>query len=76
MGAQQSRLYETAKGLMNLGWEVKIVTAMPNYPTGKIFNSYKNKFSVTEHIEDIEIWRYWIFPSNSKKTIPRVLNML
>ncbi len=76
MGAPQSRLYETAKGLMNLGWEVKIVTAMPNYPTGKIFNSYKNKFSVTEHIEDIEIWRYWIFPSNSKKTIPRVLNML
>lgn len=76
MGAPQNRLYDMAKGLMKLGWEVNVVTAMPNYPTGKIFKSHQKKFNQTEWIDDIEVRRYWLYPSNSPNVFPRILSML
>jgi glycosyltransferase involved in cell wall biosynthesis len=76
MGAPQSRLFETARGLKQKGWDIRIITAMPNYPTGKIFDKYRNRFFVNDNIEGIDIWRYWLFASNSKNTIPRIISML
>jgi glycosyltransferase involved in cell wall biosynthesis len=76
MGAPQSRLWETAVGLKKRGWQVHIITAMPNYPTGKIFENYKGKLYSNETIEGITIQRFWLYASNSKKTIPRIINML
>lgn len=76
MGAPQNRLFDMAKGLIKLGWEVSIVAAMPNYPTGKIFSSHKNKFSQIDWIEGIEVKRYWLYPSNSPKAFPRIISML
>lgn len=76
MGAPQNRLYEMMRGLSDLGNEVSIVTAMPNYPTGKIFDEYKGKFSCKENRDGIEIKRYWLYASNVRKKIPRIWNML
>lgn len=76
MGAPQSRLYETAVGLKQHGWDVRIIAAMPNYPTGKIFPAYKNKFSCTETIDGIPVQRYVLYASNSKKRLPRIFSML
>ena len=76
MGAPQSRWLETANGLRQLGWDVKVVTAMPNYPTGRIFESYRGKFSVREEVAGIEVWRYWLYASNSKRPLPRIASML
>lgn len=76
MGAPQSRLFETINGLRSLGWDVMVVTAMPNYPTGKIFTAYRYKLWYTEQQENVSIFRTWLYASNSKKTIPRVLSML
>lgn len=76
IGAPQNRLLETVEGLQNLGWEVQVVTALPNYPKGKIFGAYRWKFSVVENHEKIEIIRFWIYPSISKKALPRLFSML
>ncbi len=76
MGAPQSRLYETAVGLRQLGWEVIVITAMPNYPTGKIFGTYKGKFSVSDTHDGIEVHRYTLYASNSRKALPRIVSML
>lgn len=76
MGAPQNRLFEMMKGLSDLGNEVTVITAMPNYPTGKIFNEYKGKFSCAEQRDGIEIKRYWLYASNVRKAIPRIWNML
>jgi glycosyltransferase involved in cell wall biosynthesis len=76
MGAPQNRLFELTKGLIKLGWQVQVVTAMPNYPTGKIFKSHKNKFSQTDWIEGIEVKRFWLFASNSSRIFPRIISML
>ena len=76
MGAPQSRLLETANGLISLGWDVKVITAMPNYPTGKIFKEYKGKLSSKGKVGNIDVWRYWFYASNSKKSLPRIISML
>lgn len=76
MGAPQNRLYEMCRGLKDNGADVSIITGMPNYPTGKIFDAYKGKFSVTETLDDMEIKRYWLYASNARKVLPRIWNMI
>ena len=44
IGAAPSRISMLAEGLSELGNEVNIVCPLPNYPFGKIFDGYKNKF--------------------------------
>jgi glycosyltransferase involved in cell wall biosynthesis len=75
MGAPQNRLYELTQELRKLGWQVEIITAMPNYPTGKIFEAYRGKFYLLEKKEFI-IHRYWLYPSKSSRSLPRILSML
>ncbi|MCF8304900.1 MAG: glycosyltransferase family 4 protein [Ignavibacteriales bacterium] len=76
IGAAASRLLELSKGLKKRGWEISVISAMPNYPTGKIFKNYKGKFSVTETVDGIKVKRYWLFASNSQRVLPRIINML
>lgn len=76
IGAPQNRLYEMATGLKSHGFEISVITGMPNYPNGKINNQYRGKFFLKESIDDIPIRRYWLYASNSVKTIPRIFNML
>lgn len=76
MGAPQNRLYEMCRGLKDNGADVSIITGMPNYPTGKIFDAYKGKFSMTETLDDMEVKRYWLYASNARKVLPRIWNMI
>lgn len=76
MGAPQNRLYELAMELKLLGWEVEIITAMPNYPTGRIFKSYKGRFYKKDDLFGLNIHRYWLYPSNSSQVLPRIISML
>jgi hypothetical protein len=36
MGAPQARLSELGERLIDLGWQVEALTALPNYPTGRV----------------------------------------
>lgn len=76
MGAPQSRLYETVLGLQQRGWEVRVITAMPNYPTGKVLPEYRGKFSMQDDIDGIDVRRYTLYASHSKRAIPRIISML
>lgn len=76
MGAPQNRLFEMMRGLKELGNEVCVVSAMPNYPTGKIFDAYKRRITCREILDGIEIKRYWLYASNARKVIPRIWNMV
>jgi len=76
MGAPQNRLYEILSGLKLLGNEVSVVTGMPNYPTGSIFDNYKGKISMEELVDGIPVKRYWLYASNSKNKLPRIWSMI
>ena len=72
-GAPQVRLSELADKLVKAGYEVIILTAMPNYPIGKIYQGYRGFFK-REDKEHIKIIRTWIFPTNRVNKIPRLIN--
>jgi glycosyltransferase involved in cell wall biosynthesis len=76
IGAAQNRLYELAVGLKSKGWQVSIITAMPNYPFGMISDQYSGRFFLKERIDDLDVRRYWLFASNSKNALPRIISML
>lgn len=75
IGAAASRLSEMCRGLKEHGWDVKVITAMPNYPKGEIDKKYKGIFRKNEMIDGIPVSRFWLYPSNSKKLIPRLFSM-
>ena len=73
MGAPQARLSELAAFLYKQGHKMTILTAMPNYPLGKIFAGY-GRFYRKESIDGINVIRSYIYPSKSIKLIPRLWN--
>ncbi|WP_299048826.1 glycosyltransferase family 4 protein [uncultured Polaribacter sp.] len=76
MGAAANRISNLAEALYKRGYEVSIISPLPNYPKGKIFESYKKKFFVSEILNNVNIRRCWIFPSKSKNGFLRLLSML
>lgn len=76
MGAPSNRLLELAKKFSEKGWEIMIVTGMPNYPKGEIFDEYKAKFSSDDVIEGMKVKRYWLYASNKSKILPRIISMI
>ncbi len=65
-GAPQNRLHDLARRFAMAGHEITVMTAMPNYPKGKVFPEYRGKFSMREEIDGVNVVRSWIFASKSK----------
>lgn len=75
-GAASNRIFHMADGLQKKGYNVSVVTPLPNYPTGKVFDDYKGKFKRTATENNITIHRLWIYASNSKNKVLRLFAML
>ena len=75
VGAAPSRLANMAEGLKKQGCEVDVLTSLPNYPKGKIFDGYRRCVSKHEVHGNVNLFRYWIFATVSRNPIFRILNM-
>jgi len=74
IGAPQIRLAAMARELVRQGHEVEVVTALPNYPSGKIFPEYQGSFMIKERMyNDIIVHRTWVYPAMGAG-IKRLLN--
>jgi len=76
IGAASNRIYQLAKGLEQNDFSVSVLTPLPNYPTGEIFSDYKGKFRHISEEKNIKINRLWIYASNSKNKVLRLIAML
>ncbi|HNU60557.1 MAG TPA: glycosyltransferase WbuB, partial [Aquaticitalea sp.] len=75
-GAASNRIHHLANGLKIKGYNVSVLTPLPNYPTGKIFEQYKGKTRDLTIENGITVHRLWIYASNSKNKLLRLLAML
>jgi glycosyltransferase involved in cell wall biosynthesis len=73
-GAPQNRLSDMAQRLMASGHSVTVLTALPNYPTGKIFREYTGKLLLEERLQGIRVIRTWIYATKKKNFAYRLLN--
>lgn len=75
-GAASNRIFHLAEGLQKHNFKVSVLTPLPNYPTGSIFEDYKGQFKHTSNENNIAIHRLWIYASNSKNKLLRLIAML
>lgn len=76
VGAAPTRLSNMAEGLCEQGLEVDVLTSLPNYPTGRIFDGYRHRLSKHEKLNGCHVFRYWIYATVSRKAVKRLLNMI
>lgn len=75
MGAPQARLRSLAMHLRKMGHEVEVLTAMPNYPTGKVFQGYGGCY-MQEEMDGVTLHRSWLVPSKKRSISHRTLSYL
>jgi glycosyltransferase involved in cell wall biosynthesis len=75
-GAASNRIHHLAEGLQHLDYKVSVITPLPNYPTGRIFEGYRSRFKQVSEENGVIIHRLWIFASNSKNKFFRLFAML
>lgn len=76
IGAAPNRITSMAEGLRKSGADVDVVTCLPNYPKGEIFDGYKGKLNCVETINDITVFRHLAYATVSRRAIPRALGMM
>jgi glycosyltransferase involved in cell wall biosynthesis len=73
VGAPQNRLSELARLLVQKGDSVTVLTAMPNYPTGRIYAGYGGLFK-KECLNGVKIVRTFIYPTQKTDFVRRLAN--
>ena len=66
MGAAQNRIHALANAFQRRGHDISVLTALPNYPTGEIFEDYKSLYKCRENIDGIEVIRSWLYVNKSR----------
>ncbi|MBD2200277.1 MULTISPECIES: glycosyltransferase family 4 protein [Calothrix] len=64
---------ELAEGLVKRGHQVRVVTAMPNYPERQIYSNYRGKLFHTEYKNGVEIQRSYVWVRPEPKLLDRIL---
>lgn len=75
IGAASNRVGYFARHLANVGYEVSVLTSTPNYPEGKLYSGYFNKYSVKNE-DGITVYRTKIFLSAKKSFASRLAHYL
>jgi colanic acid biosynthesis glycosyl transferase WcaI len=64
---------ELAEGLVKRGHEVRVVTAMPNYPERQIYEGYRGKLYLNEYKNGVQIQRSYVWIRPQPNLLDRVL---
>lgn len=55
--APANRVFEHGREWIKKGHKVTVITCAPNFPEGRLFKGYKNKWIFKENIEGMDVWR-------------------
>ncbi|MBG1239994.1 glycosyltransferase family 4 protein [Nostoc sp. NZL] len=64
---------ELAEGLVKRGHQVRVVTAMPNYPERQIYQEYRGKWYLNEDKNGVQIQRSYVWIRPQPNLLDRVL---
>jgi glycosyltransferase involved in cell wall biosynthesis len=76
VNAPATRTYEHCKEWVKKGADVTVITCAPNFPEGKVYKGYKNKWIQRETIEGIKVIRVWTYITANEGFIKRILDYL
>jgi colanic acid biosynthesis glycosyl transferase WcaI len=64
----------TARALARNGHDVQVLTGFPNYPTGRIFDGYRQQLRLREREGDVNVLRVPLRPNHNNSAMSRVAN--
>lgn len=76
VNAAASRVYERACYWVKQGHEVTVITCAPNFPQGKVYQGYKNKFYQVEDMQGIRVVRVKTFIAKNEGIVLRTLDFI
>lgn len=76
VNAPSTRVYERALHWIKWGYKVTVITSAPNFPRGKVFDGYKNKWYQREEMNGIEVIRVKTFMTSNSGFLLRTLDFL
>lgn len=75
-GAPQNRLSDLARRMTAQGYQVEVLTALPNYPENSVFDHYRGRENTSEMLDGIRVNRVGIYVPKQKTFIKRILHYL
>ncbi len=76
VNAPATRTYEHCIEWVKAGAEVTVLTCVPNFPKGKVFDGYKNKLYQKEEIDGIKVIRVWSYIAPNKGFFKRIIDFI
>ena len=75
VNAPATRLYEHAKQWVQNGHDVEVLTSVPNFPEGKVYDGYENQYT-RENIDGIDVRRVPMYVTSNEGIVKRTLSYL
>ena len=74
--APATRTFEHTREWVDKGHKVTVITCAPNFPEGKVFEGYNNKWLSKQKIEGINVWRVKTYISANEGFIKRTIDFI
>ena len=74
--APATRTFEHAREWVVKGHKVTIITCVPNFPEGEVFEGYINKWLSKQEIEGINVWRVKTYITANEGFIKRTIDFI
>lgn len=76
VNAPASRTFEHCREWVKAGHHVTVITGAPNFPTGKVFEGFRNRFWQQETMAGIRVIRVWTYITANEGFSKRTLDYL
>lgn len=74
VNASATRTFEHARNWVEKGHKVTVITCAPNFPEGKVFEGYKNRWLSKNRVEGINVWRVKTYIAANEGFIKRIID--
>ncbi len=74
VNAPASRTFEHCREWARAGHRVTVMTCAPNFPSGKVFDGYRNRLWQTEVMEGVWVIRVWSYITANEGFVKRILD--
>jgi len=74
VNAPASRTFEHCREWVDAGHRVTVITCAPNFPKGKVYEGYSNRWFARETMDGIEVIRVWSYITANEGFLRRTLD--
>ena len=76
VNAPASRTFDHCREWVTMGHEVTVITCVPNFPQGKVYDGYRNRLWQEEMMAGIRVIRVWTYIVPNKGFFKRTLDYI